>query len=226
MVEILYNYLENVIQYRDEMVRAIGETLVMVSISGIISTLIGLTMGVVLVITKKDGILENRFINNILGKFINIFRSIPFVILLAALIPVTRFFMGTTIGLKGAIVPLIFGSAPFVARQIESALLSVDSGVIEAAHSMGSTPFEIIYRVLLREALPEIIYSLIITTVSLIGFSAVAGTVGGGGLGDFAIRYGYQHFKTDIMIVTIVILVALITAIQWSGEKILSKIKK
>ncbi|MGL5988157.1 methionine ABC transporter permease [Cetobacterium sp.] len=226
MVERLYNYFENVIQYGDEMVRAIGETLVMVSISGIISTLIGLTMGVVLVITKKDGILENRFINNILGKFINIFRSIPFVILLAALIPVTRFFMGTTIGLKGAIVPLIFGSAPFVARQIESALLSVDSGVIEAAHSMGSTPFEIIYRVLLREALPEIIYSLIITTVSLIGFSAVAGTVGGGGLGDFAIRYGYQHFKTDIMIVTIVILVTLITAIQWSGEKILSKIKK
>ncbi|MGL5964091.1 MAG: methionine ABC transporter permease [Fusobacteriaceae bacterium] len=226
MVKVIYKYFENVIKYSDEMIRAIGETLVMVSVAGIISTMIGLLMGIVLVITKKDGILENRLINNILGKFINIFRSIPFVILLAALIPVTRFFMGTTIGLKGAIVPLVFGSAPFVARQIESALLGVDSGVIEAAHSMGSTPFEIIYRVLLREALPEIIYSLIITTVSLIGFSAVAGTVGGGGLGDFAIRYGYQHFKTDIMIVTIVILVALITAIQWSGEKILSKIKK
>ncbi|MGL5001201.1 MAG: methionine ABC transporter permease [Cetobacterium sp.] len=226
MVKVIYKYFENVIKYSDEMIRAIGETLVMVSVAGIISTMIGLLMGIVLVVTKKDGILENRLINNILGKFINIFRSIPFVILLAALIPVTRFFMGTTIGLKGAIVPLVFGSAPFVARQIESALLGVDSGVIEAAHSMGSTPFEIIYRVLLREALPEIIYSLIITTVSLIGFSAVAGTVGGGGLGDFAIRYGYQHFKTDIMIVTIVILVALITAIQWSGEKILSKIKK
>lgn len=226
MVKIIYKYFENVIKYSDEMIRAIGETLVMVSVAGIISTMIGLLMGIILVVTKKDGILENRLINNILGKFINIFRSIPFVILLAALIPVTRFFMGTTIGLKGAIVPLVFGSAPFVARQIESALLGVDAGVIEAAHSMGSTPFEIIYRVLLREALPEIIYSLIITTVSLIGFSAVAGTVGGGGLGDFAIRYGYQHFKTDIMIVTIVILVALITAIQWSGEKILSKIKK
>ncbi|MGL6066613.1 MAG: methionine ABC transporter permease [Cetobacterium sp.] len=226
MVKVIYKYFENVIKYSDEMIRAIGETLVMVSVAGIISTMIGLLMGIVLVVTKKDGILENRLINNILGKFINIFRSIPFVILLAALIPVTRFFMGTTIGLKGAIVPLVFGSAPFVARQIESALLGVDAGVIEAAHSMGSTPFEIIYRVLLREALPEIIYSLIITTVSLIGFSAVAGTVGGGGLGDFAIRYGYQHFKTDIMIVTIIILVALITAIQWSGEKILSKIKK
>ncbi|MGL5623027.1 methionine ABC transporter permease, partial [Cetobacterium sp.] len=218
MVEKLYSSLENVIKYQDEMVRAMGETLLMVSIAGTISTLIGLLMGIVLVVTRKDGILENNLINSILGKIINVFRSIPFVILLAALIPVTRFFMGTTIGLKGAIVPLIFGSAPFVARQIESALLGVDSGVIEAAYSMGSTPFEIIYRVLLREALPEIIYALIITTVSLIGFSAVAGTVGGGGLGDFAIRYGYQHFKTDIMVVTIVILVTLITAIQWSGE--------
>lgn len=225
MEKNLYSYFENVIKYQDEMVRAMGETLIMVAIAGTISTLIGIIMGIVLVITRKGGILENNLINSILGKIINIFRSIPFVILLAALIPVTRFFMGTTIGLKGAIVPLIFGSAPFVARQIESALLSVDSGVIEAAYAMGSSPFEIIYRVLLREALPEIIYALIITTVSLIGFSAVAGTVGGGGLGDFAIRYGYQHFKTDIMVITIIILVTLITFIQWSGEKILKKIK-
>lgn len=225
MEKNLYSYFENVIKYQDEMVRAMGETLIMVAIAGTISTLIGTIMGIVLVITRKGGILENNLINSILGKIINIFRSIPFVILLAALIPVTRFFMGTTIGLKGAIVPLIFGSAPFVARQIESALLSVDSGVIEAAYAMGSSPFEIIYRVLLREALPEIIYALIITTVSLIGFSAVAGTVGGGGLGDFAIRYGYQHFKIDIMVITIIILVTLITFIQWSGEKILKKIK-
>ncbi|MEG0301431.1 methionine ABC transporter permease [Cetobacterium sp.] len=226
MEEKLYSYLGNVIKYQDEMINAIGETLIMVGIAGAISTILGTIMGIVLVITRKGGILENSLINSILGKIINIFRSIPFVILLAALIPVTRFFMGTTIGLKGAIVPLIFGSAPFVARQIESALLSVDSGVIEAAYAMGSSPFEIIYRVLLREALPEIIYALIITTVSLIGFSAVAGTVGGGGLGDFAIRYGYQHFKTDIMVVTIIILITLITFIQWSGEKILKKIKR
>lgn len=137
MLEKLYNSLENVIKYQDEMVYAFGETIVMVTVAGIVSTLIGAVMGVVLVITKKDGILENTLVNNILGKFINIFRSIPFVILLAALIPVTRFFMGTTIGLKGAIVPLIFGSTPFVARQIESALLGVDSGVIEAAYAMG-----------------------------------------------------------------------------------------
>lgn len=226
MFNKILNSMENVIKYQNEMVKAMSETLIMVAAAGVISTVIGLILGIILVVTKKGGIMENRAINTLLGKGINIFRSIPFVILLAALIPVTRFLMGTTIGLKGAIVPLIFGSAPFVARQIETALLGVDPGVIEAAHSMGSSPFEIIYRVLLREALPEIVYALIITTVSLIGFSAVAGTVGGGGLGDFAIRYGYQHFKTDIMVVTIILLVTLISFIQWSGEKILKKIKR
>lgn len=225
MLELITKYFGNVIDYHEEMSVAFIETITMVFISGIISTIIGILLGVLLAVTKKGGILENKLINTLLGRIINIFRSIPFVILLAALIPVTRFFVGTTIGLKGAIVPLIFGSVPFIARQIESALLSVDSGVIEAAYAMGSSPLEIIYRVMLREALPEIIYALIITTVSLISFSAVAGTVGGGGLGDFAIRYGYQHFKTDIMVVTIVILVLMITAIQWTGEKIVNKIK-
>lgn len=225
MLEFAYKYLENVIYYREELYTALEETIIMVFIAGIISTLIGIILGIALAVTKKNGILENTFINTTLARIINILRSIPFVILLAALIPVTRFIVGTTIGLKGAIVPLIFGSAPFIARQIESALSSVDSGVIEAAYAMGSSPFEIIYRVLLREALPEIIYALIITTVSLISFSAVAGTVGGGGLGDFAIRYGYQHFKTDIMVVTIIILILMITTIQWIGEKLIQKIK-
>lgn len=225
MLEFAYKYLENVIYYHEELYTALGETIIMVFIAGIISTLIGIILGIALAVTKKNGILENTFINITLARIINILRSIPFVILLAALIPVTRFIVGTTIGLKGAIVPLIFGSAPFIARQIESALSSVDSGVIEAAYAMGSSPFEIIYRVLLREALPEIIYALIITTVSLISFSAVAGTVGGGGLGDFAIRYGYQHFKTDIMVVTIIILILMITTIQWIGEKLIQKIK-
>lgn len=213
MLEFAYKYLENVIYYREELYTALGETIIIVFIAGIISTLIGIILGIALAVTKKNGILENTFINTTLARIINILRSIPFVILLAALIPVTRFIVGTTIGLKGAIVPLIFGSAPFIARQIES------------AYAMGSSPFEIIYRVLLREALPEIIYALIITTVSLISFSAVAGTVGGGGLGDFAIRYGYQHFKTDIMVVTIIILILMITTIQWIGEKLIQKIK-
>ena len=132
---------------------------------------------------------------------------------------------GTTIGMKGALVPLVLGSIPFVARQIESALLDIDKGVIEAAQSMGSSSFEIIYRVLLKEGLPGIVYALTITTVSLIGFSAVAGTVGGGGLGDFAIRYGYQYFKTDVMVATILILLILVTAIQSFGESILKQLK-
>jgi D-methionine transport system permease protein len=207
------------------MIKALWETIGMVLISGSISTLIGIPIGVILVVTRPDNILENSAIYNVVGKTINIFRSIPFVILLAAIIPFTRLVVGTTIGMKGALVPLVIGSVPFVARQIESALLDIDKGVIEAAQAMGSSSFEIIYRVLLKEGLPGIVYALTITTVSLIGFSAVAGTVGGGGLGDFAIRYGYQYFKTDVMVATILILLVLVTAIQSFGEFLLKRLK-
>lgn len=224
MQQLLYTFMPNVIELFPDMIKALGETLLMVFISGSISTLIGIPIGVVLVVTRPGNILQNNLIYNLTGKIINIFRSIPFVILLAAIIPITRFFVGTTIGLKGAIVPLVFGSVPFVARQIESALLDIDKGIIEAAEAMGSSPFEIIYRVLLKEGLPGIIYALTITTVSLIGFSAVAGTVGGGGLGDFAIRYGYQYFKTDIMIATIIILLILVNLIQSFGELLIKKL--
>ncbi len=224
MQQLLYTFMPNVIELFPDMIKALGETLLMVFIAGSISTLIGIPIGVVLVVTRPGNILQNNLIYNLTGKIINIFRSIPFVILLAAIIPITRFFVGTTIGLKGAIVPLVFGSVPFVARQIESALLDIDKGIIEAAEAMGSSPFEIIYRVLLKEGLPGIIYALTITTVSLIGFSAVAGTVGGGGLGDFAIRYGYQYFKTDIMIATIIILLILVNLIQGFGELLLKKL--
>lgn len=224
MQHLLYTYMPNVIELFPDMLKALGETLLMVLISGIISTLIGIPIGVILVVTRPGNILENNFIFSLVGKIINIFRSIPFVILLAAIIPFTRFLVGTTIGLRGAIVPLVLGSVPFIARQIESALLDIDKGVIEAAQAMGSSPFEIIYRILLREGLPGIIYALTITTVSLIGFSAVAGTVGGGGLGDFAIRYGYQYFKTDIMITTIIILLILVNGIQSFGEYLLKKL--
>jgi D-methionine transport system permease protein len=218
MLQLLQSYMPNVIELFPDMVKALGETLVMVLISGIISTLLGIPVGIILVVTRPGHIMENRAVYGIVGKIINIFRSIPFVILLAAIIPVTRFIVGTTIGMKGALVPLVFGSAPFVARQIESALLDIDRGVIEAAQAMGSSNIEIIYRVLLREGLSGIAYALTITSVSLIGFSAVAGTVGGGGLGDFAIRYGYQYFKTDVMVVTIIILLILVTGIQSFGE--------
>ncbi|MCB2298772.1 methionine ABC transporter permease [Clostridium tagluense] len=224
MQQFLVNYLPNVVELFPDMIKALWETIGMVSISGFISTLIGIPLGIILVVTRPDNILENSAIYNVVGKSINIFRAIPFVILLAAIIPFTRLVVGTTIGMKGALVPLVIGSIPFVARQIESALLDIDKGVIEAAQAMGSSSFEIIYRVLLKEGLPGIVYALTITTVSLIGFSAVAGTVGGGGLGDFAIRYGYQYFKTDIMVATILILLILVTSIQSFGEFILKKL--
>lgn len=224
MLQILHTLMPNVIELFPDMLKALEETIIMVLISGSTSTIFGIIIGVTLVVTRPNNILENNLVYNTVGKVINAFRSIPFVILLAAIIPFTRFVVGTTIGLKGAIVPLIVGSIPFVARQIESALLDIDKGVIDAAQAMGSSPFEIIYRVLLKEGLPGIVYALTITTVSLIGFSAIAGTVGGGGLGDFAIRYGYQYFKTDIMVATIIILLLLVNGIQSFGEFLLKRL--
>lgn len=224
MLHHLYTFMPNVVELFPDMIKATLETLFMVFVAGSISTLLGIPIGVTLVVTRPGHILENKIIYNVVGKIINVFRAIPFVILLAAIIPLTRFIVGTTIGMKGALVPLVFGCTPFVARQIESALLDIDKGVIEAAQAMGSSPFEIIYRVLLREGLPGIIYALTITTVSLIGFSAMAGTVGGGGLGDFAIRYGYQYFKTDVMVATIIILLVIVTGIQGIGEFLLKKL--
>lgn len=223
MIEFLGKIAPNLVNLYPEMIKAIFETFYMVAISGIISTVVGTVMGVTLVVTKEGGILENKVINSILGKIINIFRSIPFIILLAAIIPLTRLLVGTTIGTKGALVPLIFGCTPFIARQIESALLEIDKGVIEAAQSMGSSPFGIIFRVMLLEGLPGIIHALTITIISLIGLSAMAGTVGGGGLGDFAIRYGYQYFQTDIMVATIIVLLVIVNLIQLVGD-ILSKL--
>lgn len=225
MEHLITSILPNVVKLYPEMIEALLDTLYMVSISGIISTLIGFPIGVTLVITRKGGILENALINNLIGKIINIFRSIPFIILLAAIMPITKFIVGTTIGTQGALVPLIFGSVPFVARQIESVLLNIDSGVIEAAQAMGSSPLEIIYRVMLAEGLGGIVYAITITTVSLIGLSAMAGTVGGGGLGDFAIRYGYQYFQTDVMIVTVIILLVLVNIVQGFGDLLLRKLK-
>lgn len=224
MLEWLNNLIPNVVDLYPELIKAFWETINMVIVSGVVSALVGIPIGVILVVTREGNILENKAIFKAIGGIINIFRSIPFVILLTAIIPVTRFLVGTTIGIKGAIVPLIFGTVPFVARQIESALLEIDEGVIEAAKAMGSSSLEIIFRVLLVEGLPGIVYALTITTVSLIGFSAVAGTVGGGGLGDFAIRYGYQYFKTDVMVVTIIVLLIVVNIIQALGEYLLKRL--
>ena len=224
MSQLLNQICPNVVEYFPELLQALTDTLCMVGVSGFFAIIIGLPIGVLLVVTKEGHLLQNKVLNLGLGKVINVFRSIPFIILLAFIMPLTRAIVGTTIGLKGAIVPLVIGTAPFVARQVESALLGVDPGVIEAAKAMGSSPFEIIYRVLLREGLGGIIYGLTITTVSLIGFSAIAGNVGGGGLGDFAIRYGYQYYKGDIMVVTVIIIIILVSMVQSIGEALQRKV--
>ncbi len=224
MINFLNQLMPNVFAYYDQLVQALIDTLYMVGVSGIIGAIIGIPAGIALVVTRKDGILENKPFYTVLGTVVNILRAIPFVILLTAITPVTRFIVGTTIGTIGAIVPLIFAVAPFIARQIESTLLEVDSGVIEAAKSMGSSSMEIIFRVLVVEGLPGVVYALTIAVINLIGYSAVAGTVGGGGLGDFAIRYGYQYFKTDIMVVTIIILLIIVNLVQFIGGFFMKKL--
>jgi len=200
------------------LIDALGQTLVMVFASGFIGFAIGIPIGVLLHLSKKNGLLENHILNKLLGMVVNIGRSIPFIILLVAVIPFTRFVVGTTIGTAAAIVPLTIGAIPFVARLVEGSLLEVPSGLVEAALAMGAKPKQIIMKVLLPEALPGIINATTITLVTLIGYSAMAGTVGGGGLGDVGIRYGYQRFDGTVMMITVVILVFLVQIIQSVGD--------
>jgi D-methionine transport system permease protein len=210
--------MPNVIGKYQELFKCLNETLVMMAVSGSISFIIGLFLAIILTVTRKGNILENLPLWTALDKVINFFRSVPFIILLALLIPVTRWIAGTAIGVKGAIVPLIFGTTPFFTRQMEAALAEIDRGAIEAAQSMGTGPAGIIFRVYLRESVPGIIRGITITFISLVGLTAMAGAVGGGGLGDFAIRYGYQRYQTDITIVTVIILVLIVTLIQALGN--------
>lgn len=223
-MEIINNLFPNVVKYHTKLIDSTIDTLIMVSISAVIAIILGSILGIMLVITSKNKLYENIKINNILGKTINAFRSIPFVIIITLILPFTKFIVGTSIGIKGAIVPMIVGSTPFIARQIEQALFEVDNGVIEAARAMGMSKVYIIYRVLIREGMPGIIRALIISTISLINLSAMAGTVGGGGLGDFAIRYGYAQYMTDITIVTVLILLFFVTIVQGTGNLLLKKI--
>lgn len=221
---MLNNLIPNVIEYLPELIKALKETVVMVGISGICATILGLPIGVILVVTSKGHILANSKVYSVVSKIVNTLRSIPFVILIASIPNLTRALVGTTIGVKGAIVPLVIACVPFVARQIELALLKVDMGVIEAYESMGFSPLRIITNVILIEGRREIVLAITISIISLIGFSAITGTVGGGGLGDFAIRYGYQYFKSDIMIVTIIIIVAIVYIVQGLGDLIYKKL--
>lgn len=206
------------------LVDSLGQTVAMVFASGFIGFAIGIPLGVLLHLTKKHGLLENTALNKSLGIVVNIGRSIPFIILLVALIPVTRFIVGSSIGTAAAIVPLTIGAIPFIARLVEGALIEVPSGLVEAAQAMGAKPRQIITKVLLPEALPGIINAVTITLVTLVGYSAMAGTVGGGGLGDVGIRYGYQRFDGTVMMITVVILVLLVQIIQSVGDYLVKRV--
>ena len=213
----------NFVKTYPEFVKAFFDTLEMVGTAAAVSALFGIFFGVVLVVTAPGGIMENKPVNQLLDKVINVFRAIPFVILIALLLPMTRFVMGTAIGTKGAIFPLVVATVPFFSRQIHSALCEVDHGVIEAAQAMGSGPWEIVFRVYLREGLGGMIRGATITIVNLITLSAMAGCVGGGGLGDYAIRYGFQRKMTDVTIVTCIVLLVLVTIIQSIGNALSAK---
>ncbi|EJZ9094601.1 ABC transporter permease, partial [Vibrio parahaemolyticus] len=185
---------------------------------------VGIPLGVILHITKKGGLLENTRLNGILGAVVNVGRSVPFLVLMVAIIPVTKMLVGTFIGTTAAIVPLTIGAIPFVARLIEGALLEVPTGLVEAAQSMGATPTQIITKVLLPEAMPTIVNSVTITLVTLVSYSAMAGTVGGGGLGDVAIRYGFHRYDITIMAVTVVMLIVLVQIIQSIGDAVVRRV--
>lgn len=223
MQEFLNTYFGNVMAKLPDFYGSILDTLRMTGRAGAIAFVGGLFLGVVLTVTKEGGILQARALYQVLDKIINFFRSIPFIILLAALIPLTRLISGTAIGVEGAIVPLVCGTIPFFARQIESALAEMDPGLVEAALSMGSSPVEIIFRVYLKECIPGIVRAVTITAISLIGLTAMAGAVGAGGLGDFAIRFGYQRNQTDVTLASILVLAGLVSLIQLAGNMMAKK---
>jgi len=197
---------------------SLWETVIMVGVSGAVGALVGIPLGVFLRLTDVGGILQNGPANKAVGGVVNAARSTPFIILLVAIIPFTRFIVGTSIGTWAAVVPLTLAAAPFIARLVETALREVDNGLVEAAQSMGASTWQIVCKVLLPEALPGIVAGLTISFVSLTGYSAMAGAVGGGGLGDLGIRYGYQRFLPDVMLAVVVILIVFVQLIQSLGD--------
>lgn len=205
---------------------ALWETLYMVSISLFFGGLIGIFLGILLVVTREGHILENQVIYRTVNPIVNIFRSIPFIILLVAIIPFTRLIVGTSIGTTAAIVPLVLHIGPYFSRLVENSLLEVDEGIVEAAKAMGATPLQIIYRFLMPEAFSSLILSITTATIGLIGATAMAGAIGGGGLGDVAITYGYQRFSSITILVTVVILVVLVQVIQEIGNKLERRVRR
>lgn len=222
-MNILTSIFPHTMEKLPQFTESILQTLMMVALSGSISFVLGLVLGVVLTVTRRGGILQQRLIYGVLDKLINIFRSIPFVILLTALLPLTRAVIGTAIGTAGAIIPLIFGTVPFFSRQVEAALAELDHGLIEAAESMGDSPWQIIFKVYLRESIPALVRATTITTISLIGLTAMAGAIGGGGLGNFAIMWGHQRQQTDCTYAAMLVILALVFSVQAIGNIIIKK---
>ncbi|MER5172848.1 methionine ABC transporter permease [Thioclava kandeliae] len=208
------------------LIEATGQTLYMVAISALLGTVFGLPLGTFLACSQKGELLSAPLVNKVLGLVVNATRSVPFIILVVAIIPFTRAIAGTSIGTTAAIVPLTIAAVPFIARLIENAIREVDSGLIEAARSMGATPMQIIRKVLIPEAAPSITLGLTLAVVSLIGYSAMVGAVGGEGLGDLGIRYGYQRFMPEVMLAVVVILIVLVQLVQSIGEWIAARVDK
>ena len=206
--------------------KALGETVYMEAVSMVIATIIGVPLGVLLHTTEKGGILAAPGLNKVLGSVVNAVRSIPFIILMVAIIPFTRMIVGSAIGTTAAMVPLVIASIPFIGRQVETSLKEVPFGLIEAAQSMGASPMQIIWKVLIPESLPSIVAQLTTVIIALVGESAMAGAIGGGGLGDLAIRYGYQRFRPEVMLATVVILIVLVQLVQLLGGALAKRLDK
>ncbi|WP_226280815.1 methionine ABC transporter permease [Cytobacillus oceanisediminis] len=217
---------ENIASYLPEIYVSVGQTFLMVGISLLSAVLFGIPLGIVAFLTGKEQLLEKSFLNIFLNTLINIIRSFPFIILLVALIPLTRALLGTTVGPLAASVPLSIAAIPYLARLVEQSLREVPKGTIEASVAMGGTPFQIIWKVLLTEARSGLVLGITVTAVSFISYSAIAGVVGGGGIGDLAIRYGYYRFQTDIMVITVLLLIILVQSVQLLGNRIAIKIDK
>ena len=200
------------------------DTIYMVFLATAISIIFGVPLGVILLVTSKGYFWHSPVFYNVLGTIVNALRSIPFIILMVAIIPITKLIVGTSIGTTAAIVPLTISTIPFLGRLVETSLRTVPYGLIEAAQSMGASPFRIIRKVLLPEALPELVQNFTLTVIVIIGCSAMAGTIGGGGLGDIAIRYGYQRFQVSIMVMTVIILILMVQLTQYIGEVITKKV--
>ena len=222
MAEFLNMFIPNIMSKPDLLWKSFAETLQMLALTAPISFLLGLVLGVTVVATKPNGVLENKWIYLVVGKIIDLFRSIPFILLAIIMLDMSRLIVGTATGVKGAIIPLLFGTVPFFARQVETAMAEVPPGLIEAAESMGCTPWDILWRVYLKESIPGIVRGGTITLVSLIGFTAMAGAIGAGGLGNFAISYGMRN-QMDVAYVVILIILVMVSLIQSIGSRIAKK---